>query len=57
MPPRKFDEMAADLDDLALNVDELHADPAGIDPAKLEQVKTALDRAKDVVDDIADEEE
>jgi hypothetical protein len=57
MPRRKFEEMAADLDDLALHVDELHVDPADIDPEKLEEVKTALDRAKDAVDDIAETEE
>jgi hypothetical protein len=50
----KFDEVAADLDDLALDVDELNGDHPGIDRQKLEEVKSALDRAKDVIDDIAE---
>src|SRR4051812_16683256 len=55
MASRKFDEVAADLDDLTVNVDELHNDD--VDSDKLADVKSALERAKDIIDDIADDEE
>ena len=53
--PDKFEEVAADLDDLETNVDELQDDPAGIDTAKLDKVKKAIDTAKDAIDDIAED--
>jgi hypothetical protein len=54
VPSRKFDELAANLDDLTVDVDELHDDD--VDSEKLEDVKSALEQAKDIVDDIADDE-
>ena len=57
MPHRKFDEVAADLDDLALDVDELKDNPADIDTTKLDEVKSALYCVKDAIDDIAEAEE
>ena len=53
---RKIDEMAEDLDDLSVTVDEIKDDPGDIDEKKLEKVKGALDRATDAVDEIENEE-
>jgi hypothetical protein len=53
--PDKFEEVAADLDDLATNVEELQDEPEGIDTTKLDKVKEAIDTAKDAIDDIAED--
>jgi len=53
---RKIDEMAEDLDDLGVTVDEIKDDPGDIDEKKLDKVKGALDRATDAVDEIENEE-
>ena len=53
---RKIDEMAEDLDDLSVTVDEIKDDPGDIDEKKLNKVKGALDRATDAVDEIENEE-
>ena len=52
----KIDEMAEDLDDLSVTVDEIKDDPGDIDEKKLNKVKGALDRATDAVDEIENEE-
>jgi hypothetical protein len=55
-PIHKIDEMAEDLDDLSVTVDEIKEDPGDIDEKKLNKVKGALDRATDAVDEIENEE-
>ena len=54
--PDKFDEVASNLDDLAIDVDELEDTAADIDATKLEKIKEGLDIAKDAIDDIAEEQ-
>ena len=53
---RKIDEMAEDLDDLSVTVDEIKDDPGDIDEKKLKKVKGAIERATDAVDEIENEE-
>jgi hypothetical protein len=55
-PIHKIDEIAEDLDDLSVTVDEIKDDPGDIDEKKLNKVKGALDRATDAVDEIENEE-
>ena len=52
----KIDEMAEDLDDLSVTVDEIKDEPGDIDEKKLNKVKGALDRATDAIDEIENEE-
>ena len=52
----KIDEMAEDLDDLSVTMDEIKDEPGDIDEKKLNKVKGALDRATDAVDEIENEE-
>jgi soluble cytochrome b562 len=52
----KVDDLAEGLDDLSVTVDEIKDDPGGIDEGKLDEVKGALDRATDVVDDIENDD-
>jgi len=53
---RKLEEVASDLDDLSIDVDELKEQPDGPDPESLDEIADALDTARDAVDDIADSE-
>ena len=59
MIPNKPDEigqLATELDDLALAVEELQADPPdGVNPQHLDAVKDALDEASDATDEIVNE--
>jgi hypothetical protein len=48
----KIDELADDLTDLSVTVDEIKEDPGDIDEQKLDEVQGALDRATGVVDEI-----
>lgn len=57
MPPRKLDEVAADLDDLTTDVEELHEQTDDVDTEKLNDVRSALERAKDIIDDIAESDD
>ena len=50
-----FDDVAADLDDLATDVEELEDDPS-LDTDKVKKVEESLEKAKDVMDDIGDEQ-
>jgi hypothetical protein len=53
MIDRKLDEVAGDLDDLSIEVDELKEQPAGPDRKSLDKIANALDSARDAVDEIA----
>ena len=55
-PIHRIDEMAEDLDDLSVTVDEIKDEPGDIDEKKLNKVKGALDRATDAIDEIENEE-
>jgi hypothetical protein len=49
-------ELATELDDLSLTVEEIQADPPpGIDPAHLDAVIDALEEASDATDNIVTE--
>jgi hypothetical protein len=56
MTDRKLDEVAGDLDDLSIEVDELKEQPAGADRESLDKITDALNAARDAVDEIADAE-
>jgi hypothetical protein len=56
MIDRKLDEVAGDLDDLTIEVDELKEQPQGADRGSLDKIADALDAARDAVDEIADAE-
>ena len=52
MPSRKVERIASDLDDIAIEIDELREESASADAERLEEVKNAIDRAGDVLDEI-----
>jgi ElaB/YqjD/DUF883 family membrane-anchored ribosome-binding protein len=54
--PNKTDEVAADLDDLSTDVEELHDESAGHDADQLEKVERALEDAKDAIDGLDGDE-
>jgi hypothetical protein len=56
MIDRKLEEVAGDLDDLSIEVEELKDRPAGPDRQSLDKITKALDDARDAVDEIADAE-
>jgi hypothetical protein len=56
MIDRKLDEVAGDLDDLSIDVDELKEQPAGADRQSLDKIANAIEAARDAVDEIADAE-
>ena len=50
-------ELATDLDDLALNVEELQVDPPPhVDQAQLDTIKKALEEASDATDELINEQ-
>jgi len=54
--PDRIDEVASDLDDVKLAVDELEIDPPdGVRPSSIDSLKRALDGAIDAVDDLENE--
>jgi ElaB/YqjD/DUF883 family membrane-anchored ribosome-binding protein len=55
--PDKTDEVAADLDDLATDVEELHDESAGHNADQLEKVERALEDARDAIDGLDGDEE
>jgi hypothetical protein len=58
MASDKLDEIAADLEDLSVDIEELHDDPAtDVDPDQLAEVERAMGDAKDAIDDIEDDGE
>jgi peptidoglycan/xylan/chitin deacetylase (PgdA/CDA1 family) len=54
MPSRKVERIASDLDDIAIEIDELREESAPADAERLEEVKNAIDRAGDVLDEITE---
>ena len=55
MSSRKLDELASDVDDAAMVVEELQAEPDVDASEKLDELKTTLEDASDVLDEIHDE--
>ncbi len=54
--PDRIDEVASDLDDVKVAVDELEIDPPdGVRPSSIDSLKRALDGAIDAVDDLENE--
>ena len=53
---RKLEEVASDLDDLLIDVDELKDQSDGPDNESLDRTAAALDLARDAIDDIADDD-
>lgn len=57
-PRHKIGELATELDDLAISVEELQAElPPGDDVARLESVRAALEQASDTTDEIISDED
>ncbi len=54
MPSRKVERIASDLDDIAIEIDELREESASADAERLEEVNNAIDRAGDVLDEITE---
>ena len=54
MDHRKLEELASDLDDFLIDVDELKGQSDGPDDESLDKIAGALDDARDAVDDIGD---
>ena len=53
----RLGQLATELDDLALNVEELQVDPPPhIDQAHLDTIKTALEEASDATDELINEQ-
>ena len=54
--PDRIDEVASDLDDVKVAVDELEINPPdGVRPSSIDSLKRALDGAIDAVDDLENE--
>jgi hypothetical protein len=54
MNHRKLEEVASDLDDFLIDVDELKGPSDGPDDESLDKIAGALEDAGDAVDDISD---
>ena len=54
MNHRKLEELAGDLDDFLIDVDDLTGQSDGPDDESLDKIAGALDDAPDTVDDIID---
>ena len=50
----RVDELASDVDDALVSVDELANEPEGIEGKEISKVKDALEKAKDAVDEMED---
>lgn len=53
----RVDDLASDVDDALVSVDELANEPEGIEGKVINKVKDALEKAKDTVDDMEDAKE
>jgi hypothetical protein len=56
MTSRKFEEVAANIDDAKTSADELQNAPDSETPEKIDELKNTLDRTSELIDEIADEE-
>jgi len=57
MSSRKLNELASDVDDAAMVVEELQAEPDVDASEKLDELKRTLDDASDALDEFQDEED
>ena len=57
MSSRKLDEIASDVDDAAMVVEELQAEPEVDAAEKLRELKKTLEDASDAVDELHDEDD
>jgi hypothetical protein len=57
MSSRKLDELATDIDDASLTVEELQYAPAADAHEKLDELHDTLEDASDTIDDLVDEDE
>ena len=53
----KVDELASNVDDALVSVDELENDPGTIKGKQIDKVKDALEKAHDTVDEMEDAED
>ena len=56
MNHRQLEEVASQLDDLWIDVDELKDQSEGPDQESLDRIADALDPARDGIDDISDDD-
>ena len=54
MSSRKLDELATEIDDASMTVEELQSDPDTDADEKLEELHETLDKASDTIDDLED---
>jgi ATP-dependent helicase/DNAse subunit B len=54
MSSRKLDELATEIDDASMTVEELQSDPDTDADEKLEELHERLDKASDTIDDLED---
>jgi hypothetical protein len=57
MSSRTLNQLASDVDDAAMVVEELQAEPEVDASEKLEELKRTLEDASDALDDLEDEED
>jgi hypothetical protein len=57
MSSRKLNELASDVDDAAMVVEELQAEPDSDASEKLDELKRTLEDASDAVDELQDAED
>lgn len=56
MPSRKLNELASDVDDATIVVEELQALPDGDAPEKLDELKRTLEDASETLDELHEDE-
>ena len=57
MSSRKLNELASEVDDAAMVVEELQAEPDVDASEKLDELKSTLEDASDALDELQDEED
>ena len=57
MSSRKLNELASEVDDAAMVVEELQAEPDVDAAEKLDELKSTLEDASDALDELQDEED
>lgn len=55
MSSRKLSELASDVDDAAMVLDELQADSEGESSEKFDELRATLEQASDTIDELHDE--